>query len=421
MRFGLISRLVFAVLVGVLPAKAAGGAIDATPAQTPTGRLRVYLDCNGCFPDYLRTEIKWVDFVRQREEADVHLIGNSEDTGGGGREVTLRFVGVARFQGVDHELRALSAAGDTEDMRRRGVLQAATVGFLGYAARQGLPADLTVSVRAAAAAPAGKDRWNLWVFSMSGASAVDAEETNRQWSWDARTTADRVTDRWKISFGARIEHETERFNLDEDEPLEVTRRERQLNWFAARSLGEHWSVGLDGGLQSSTFGNTTFLARTAPAIEFNVYPYSQYASRQLRLQYAIGPVYARYGEITLFGRLHETLGRHLASLTLDQRQPWGTIEVGAEWSQYLHDGSKYRLEVQSDLALRLARGLSLRVEGSASRVRDQLALPRRNASPEEILLRLRELQSGYEVGLEIGLTYSFGSIFNNIVNPRFGR
>jgi hypothetical protein len=34
---------------------------------------------------------------------------------------------------------------------------------------------------------------------------------------------------------------------------------------------------------------------------------------------------------------------------------------------------------------------------------------------------VRELQSGFEVRYSVGITYSFGSIFNNIVNPRFGR
>ena len=51
--------------------------------------------------------------------------------------------------------------------------------------------------------------------------------------------------------------------------------------------------------------------------------------------------------------------------------------------------------------------------------RDQ-AVPLARTS-EEVLLRLRELQSGYQVSVDISLTYSFGSIFNNIVNPRFGR
>ena len=31
------------------------------------------------------------------------------------------------------------------------------------------------------------------------------------------------------------------------------------------------------------------------------------------------------------------------------------------------------------------------------------------------------LQSGYEYSFDVGFTYTFGSIFNNVVNPRFGQ
>jgi hypothetical protein len=91
-----------------------------------------------------------------------------------------------------------------------------------------------------------------------------------------------------------------------------------------------------------------------------------------------------------------------------------------EFSQYLHDLSKYRLETNGEVSLRIARGLSVSAELRASRIRDQISLPRRGATPEEILLRLRQLQSGYEYDFGIGVTYTFGSIFSAIVNPRFG-
>ncbi len=151
-----------------------------------------------------------------------------------------------------------------------------------------------------------------------------------------------------------------------------------------------------------------------------MFPYEQYATRQLRIGYGIGVEHSRYYEETLYGLFRETRPLHQFAVTLDQRQPWGTLQVGVEWSQYLHDLSKNRLEVDGELSFRITRGLSVEIEGSASRIRDQLSLPRRGADPEEILLRLRELQSGYEVSLSVGLSYSFGSIFNNIVNPRFG-
>jgi hypothetical protein len=163
-----------------------------------------------------------------------------------------------------------------------------------------------------------------------------------------------------------------------------------------------------------------FSGRLAPAIEFSVFPYTDYATRNLRFQYSIGAERARYNEITLFDKLEETLGQHELKGTFEQEQPWGSVEVRSQFSQYLHDMGKYRIEVDGELSVRLARGLSLNLDGSASRIRDQISLPRRDATPEEVLLRLRELQSGYELSFSIGLTYSFGSIFNNIVNPRFG-
>jgi hypothetical protein len=186
-------------------------------------------------------------------------------------------------------------------------------------------------------------------------------------------------------------------------------------------LGPRWSVGVDGGVNASDFGNTELSARLAPAIEFSVFPYREYASRQFIIQYEAGVSYQRYNEITIFDKLRETLWRHELSASFDARQPWGSIELRTEWSQYFHDFSRYRLEGDAEVDIRLARGLSLSVEGNASRIRDQLSLPRRGATPEEVLLRLRQLQSGYEVSFSVGLTYSFGSLFNNVVNPRFGR
>jgi hypothetical protein len=384
----------------------------------------VYLDCRDCFDDYLRDEIDWVDFVRQPQDADVHLLSSSQGTGGGGRETVLRFVGAGRFDGVDMELKALSLTGDTENVRRETILRTVGVGLLGYLARLGLPAGLDVDVsaserRADDQAPA-EDRWNLWVFEIGADASLNAEESNRESEWQVNFSGDRVTELWKVSFGISAEERSETFDLDEDDPFEVTQLERSVDWFVARSLGPHWSLGLDGRVESSTFGNTRFSAQAAPAIEFSVFPYEQYATRQFVFQYQIGVERAEYNEITLFDKFEETLGRHELSANLDQRQPWGSLEAGLELSQYLHDLGLYRLEVDGELSIRITRGLSVDIEGGASRIRDQLSLPRRDATPEEVLLRLRELRSGYDVRFSVGVSYSFGSIYNNIVNPRFG-
>ncbi|MCG7854113.1 MAG: hypothetical protein MIO92_16480 [Methanosarcinaceae archaeon] len=53
-------------------------------------------------------------------------------------------------------------------------------------------------------------------------------------------------------------------------------------------------------------------------------------------------------------------------------------------------------------------------------VRDQISLPSGGATKDEILLELKRLATGYELRLEAGLNFRFGSIYSNIVNPRFG-
>ena len=399
------------------------GAQTPPPADSAPARLRVYLDCFDCFEQYLRDEIPWVDFVRQPQDADVHVLSSSNSTGGGGREVVLRFVGAGRFEMVDAELKAVSQTAEPENLRRARVLRTVEVGLLGYLARDGLLPEVDVDVSSPGGAgtvepPA--DPWDLWVFRVSAGGSFDAEESNEELRWDLSLAADRVTEHWKIGVGASTDQQRERFDLDEDDPLQVHQHESEFDWFVAKSVGPHWSFGLDGRVASSTFGNTRFSIRSAPAVEFSIFPYREYATRQFVIQYEIGVERAQYTEVTLFDRLEETLWRHELSAELDQRQTWGSLQAGVEWSQYLHDASKYRLEVDGEISLRIVRGLSLDLDASASRIRDQISLPRRSASTEEVLLRLRELQSGYEVSVSAGISYSFGSLFNNVVNPRFG-
>src|SRR5262245_38051255 len=190
----------------------------AAVAQGPPPRLRVFPDCSAnCFEDYLRDQIRWVDFVRQPQDADVQILSSGRETGGGGLEVTLRFVGLGRFAGTEHELRAVTIPGETEDGRRRAVLRAVTVGLLNFMAREGLPEGLSLEVASddeeAARQPA-RDPWNFWVFSVGADAQLEAEETSRQTNWELEATADRVTDNWKISFGASMQEERERFDLD---------------------------------------------------------------------------------------------------------------------------------------------------------------------------------------------------------------
>ena len=73
------------------------------------------------------------------------------------------------------------------------------------------------------------------------------------------------------------------------------------------------------------------------------------------------------------------------------------------------------------LQLNLVKGLSAYLFASGSRVHDQLALARGTATLEEILLERRELATSYSYFAIFGLSFTFGSAYTNVVNPRFGQ
>ena len=394
------------------------------PSAAPGPQLTLFLDCQSCYEDYLRTEVTFVDYVRDRTEADIHVLITRAETGAGGSEYTLQFMGARAYDGVNHSTRTVTLPSDTDDVIRRQLATALRVGILHYLSQDTLPSGLSVNVRTGTEAerPAVVgDPWKNWVFSLRGSASFDGEETSRERELGGDFSADRITPDWKVTFGVEIEHSVEEFDLDEEEPVHAERRERDFQWLVVNGLGEHWSIGATGDVESSTFDNIKLSVSGTPAIEFNVFPYSSYTRRQLRLMYGAGVESNRYYETTLFGKDEETLPRHEVSLAYEQREPWGSLQARTEWSQYLHDLSKTRLELEGELSLRVARGLSVAATVSASRIRDQIALPARGATDEEILLRIRQLQTGYEYNVGISVTYTFGSIFSSVVNPRFGQ
>ena len=180
--------------------------VPTAPVQ-PSDRVRVYLDCPGggpggggfqdqCFSEYLRERIDFVDFVRQPQDAEVHVLASGQETGGGGREVVLRFVGRERFVGHDHALRALTQIGDTENTRRAVVLRTVIIGLLDFVAHDGIPPGVNLSVTTGTAesvepAPV-EDPWNLWVFSVRLNTRTSAAAAFRPSSTSAATASRRA-------------------------------------------------------------------------------------------------------------------------------------------------------------------------------------------------------------------------------------
>lgn len=389
---------------------------------TPTrvdDRPKVFLDCRSdCFLDYMRTEITFVDYVRDRADTDLHILVTTQPTGAGGREYTLALMGQGRFAAMDETLRYASEQAEPEERLRRGLAQVLKLGLMRYVLQTGMAPHINISSSEPAQERKVQDPWNSWVFSTRAEGELEGEESRSEYWARFSVGANRVTPEWKINVGLSARHEERRFDVD-DGRVVSTRVNRELNAMLVRSAGARWSLGASAGAWASSFENTDRALRLGPLAELSVFPYDEATRRRLVAQYKLELRAIRYDEETLFGRLEETRWRQGVEIEMDRREPWGSLSGELEFSHYLHDPGKNRLEARGEGALRLVQGLSLNLFGRASRVRDQLSLPRRDATAEEVLLRQRQLASGYHYGAWVGVTYTFGSIYNNTVNPRF--
>ena len=397
------------------------------PATPPTGEaMRVFLDCNTfCDFDHLRREITYVNWVRDRADADVHLIVSSQSTGGG-QEFVLRFIGLRAFVNSDDEIRFITQQSETDEEIRRRQTQRIGLGLTRYVARGALADRLQVSYTAPTGTATGqtqqpKDPWNLWVFEVGMQGYFSAESRQKESHLNGSVEASRVSDKWKFRTEIEASRNHNTFTLDDDEEFKSRSSEYQWSGLLIRSLSTHWSLGLETEGGRSTRENYDLLLKVEPGIEYNVFPYSESSRRQFVFIYSAGFNYGNYRDSTIFNKLSESRPVHRFTIAGTATQPWGRLESRLVASTYLDDWSKNRISLFSFGEVRIVRGLNLTLYGSYARIRDQLAIPKADIPDEEILLRLRELQTSYRWDFEVGLSYTFGSKFSNIVNPRFNQ
>ena len=398
----------------------------ASVARDIEGRVKVFIDCSGywdCDSEYFRTNLAYIDHVRDRTVADVHILITGQNTGAGGSEVTLTFIGLGPFVHVDDLLRYVSAPDSTSDTIRSGLVQKIKLGLMRYVAHSSSADSLTVGVNAAAKATQTKapthDPWNFWVMRVSFNGSVYGEESSTSQSYSASASANRTTEAWKASLSANASYRQSSYDLGDGEMYKSVTRSSSVSGLVVKSIGPRWSAGGRASLQSSTYTNQTRVLSAAPAIEYDFFPYSESTRRIMTLQYSIGVTSFAYQEITLYDKMSETLPNHKLSLNLEARQPWGQLSFQLDGSQYLSQLDKYRVEAYGGVSLRLGKGLSLNVSSWSSFIRDQLYLPKGEASVEEILVRQRQLATSFQYSVYFGVSYTFGSIYNNVVNPRF--
>jgi hypothetical protein len=381
--------------------------------------LTVFLDFS-YHQQFVRETITFVNYVRDRELAQVHILITRHGSGSAGENYVISFIGRRRFEGMNNTLTYWAPGNNTLDETRRGLVNILRMGLVPYIANTDMINQISLNVREVTQVEREvfEDPWNNWVIEIYGGANFFKEASQSRFDSRWGFSADQISEQWKVRFRPY-------FNLNErkfirNEKVILSRNKRHgLSSSVILSINQHWSAGLFGTMLSSTFNNIQFNLHAGPGIEYSFYPYREASSKAVTLVYRLAAGNNHYIERTVFGKMEETLTSQSVDFSARFQQPWGSFRASISGSHYFHDFRSNSASVSSRLDLRIIKGLSLNLSGNLDFINDLVALPAGELSLEEILLQQRRQATSYQMSGAIGLAYSFGSQFTNVVNTRF--
>jgi len=393
--------------------------INTEPDSLRKDAVRLFIDCWFCDMDYIRREIPYVNYVRDVKEAQVYVLETRQNTGSGGSKYTFTFLGQKEFEGMNDTLVYASMPDNTRDHTREGRTQMIKMGLMRYVAKTPIFKEVQIKHIGNSEPEEVIDNWNYWVFELETRPRFELEESLKEMSFRNSVSAVKITPEWKIEIDFDQRFTRTKYNYA-DTTFTEDKNYKSLDNLIVKSLGEHWSIGAAFDISASTFQNTKLNYEIYPSIEYNIFPYSQSTRRQLRLLYGIGYSHNKYINTTIYDKIEENLFGQELEIAYQVQEKWGSINVSLEGSNYFYDFSKNKIQLEGFINIRIIKGLSLSVFGNVGRIHDQLSLVKGEISEADILLQLHELATEYSINGGVGITYTFGSIYSNIVNPRFG-
>jgi len=378
-------------------------------------KLKAYLDCR-CDQNYLKQQTSFLEHVRDQNLADIEIFILDVRNPTGTRTFEIKVDGNNEYQEISSSTLVSGYANDTSSTLRDKLLnklKLALIPFLdkaSYNIKVDVDSnfdDLTVN----------DDKWKNWVFELSGSYNDDKEESRKTNRYELEFEIDKLTPEWRIGMEIKRNESNGKF-FSNDKVYISNRKTTSISGRVVRSISDHFSAGIFSSAYQNTYENIDFNRYIAPAIEYSFYPYKDVLSKEITLAYRIGIGKRNYIEKTIYGYEKQKLSSQTLSLNIRFRQKWGNISSYLNATQFLNDGTKKRFSLRSDLDLRVFEGLAVRFSGNVNLIREQYSLAAVSTSIEELLLQQRQIATDYRTNFSVGLSYTFGSIYNSVINTR---
>jgi hypothetical protein len=365
-----------------------------------------------------------VDFVRDRFIADVHVQVNTQFTSSGGEQNLVVFKGQNAFLNQDDTVFYYNASTDSDDDKRKKMTRNVSLGLIKYVLHTEAAKYIVITYNNPAEGDTStrvnpKDPWNSWIMSFGANGFFDGDANYKSQSIYGYFNADRETDKTKTNIGISYNYRQNKYVIPDEET--VVQENPRLNAYARyiHKINEHWGYGVFSYCTRSEFSNYDLKVSLIPKIEYNVFKYKDFNNERLVLSYGLGVQYNNYKDTTIYYKTEETLLVHEAGVINSLTKPWGSINVGAFYDSYLYDLSRFSLSFSGSINWNVFKGFKFAIGGSYDITRNLIHLSKEGATRDEVLLRLRQLNSQYSYFFGVGMSYTFGSKFSNYINPAF--
>ncbi|MCD4683043.1 MAG: hypothetical protein K8R86_07145 [Bacteroidales bacterium] len=388
--------------------------------------LKIFLDCESCDMDYFRENFTIVNYVREPLLSDVQIQVTTQTTGSGGVKYNFIFLGRKRYKSLNDTLVFSLSPDHTPDESRKVMLEKLQIGLVPYIMKTAYADRIVLVVDNVKGDPEiKKDPWKNWMFDVFGSGSLFSERYTKSYNLFSNLYISKITSKIKIESQNTLAYaESHINNYPVNDTTYYSSHLYQRSFLSrslfVKSLGDHFGIGGIAVFRTDHQYNIDFQVKAGPAIEYNVFKYKDASQKQLRFLYSLDYEHTNYADTTIYNKTNDYLYTHNLRIMFRYMKPWGYFNGSLYGSNYLNDFLLFSIGGNALTSIRIFRGLSFNIGFGLNMYRNQIALRKGEASPEEMITSQRQMETDYSYNISFGLSFSFGSIFNNSVNPRFG-
>lgn len=414
--------LLFSLIIIIIFQTSGNDSIDKSSKKVlnePNGKIRVFVEGIPLDWEFMTKNMGFVDFVREPASSDVHVIINRRASGSGGSAYTMHYKSLSNDNIGDFILSCSTTPVNTRDESRLIIVNTLKMGLMPYVNESKASNGISIRYRPGEDMQVTElhDPWRNWTFRGDVTGDLSTEKSRKSFNYSYNLRADKVTHEWKFRNSARFSQRKREY-ISGDEIYTSENSSSFINSSMVKSITNRWSAGAFYSYYNSNYDNTLYSTTIKPAIEYNIFPWDISDRKVFTVAYYIGPEWKKYYQESIFSKMEDAYFEQSLRLNLQVVQTWGEIESSINGTSMVEDMSKHRITFNTNLSVRIIKGLSVQFDFRAENIHDQINLPKTEASLEDILLNKVQLPSTFALYSGIGLRLQFGSIYNNIVNNR---